>query len=212
MTELKVRTIKRYGNRKLYDTEGSRYVTLDEIARLIRAGEHVQIIDNQSKEDLTTVTLTQIILEEEKKKSRMPLDVLRKMIVDSGEQISEFFQERVVRPVQTFREEAGKKIGEKRPGEEGQEDIFRYMREWLSASQRSMEDFQKKLDDRLHNAIDGVANFKDLRGEFVELQKKARGLEERIEKIKNRLSDDANPPAPQPEPTPADEKKEGEES
>ncbi len=61
------RIIKRYANRKLYDTVESRYVTLQQIAELVRLGEDVKIIDNTSKEDLTNVTLAQIIYEEEKK-------------------------------------------------------------------------------------------------------------------------------------------------
>lgn len=58
--------IKRYANRKLYDTRESRYVTLQQLGELIRDGEDIRIIDNQSKEDLTKVTLAQIIYEEEK--------------------------------------------------------------------------------------------------------------------------------------------------
>src|SRR6201985_1322464 len=69
------KVIKRYTNRKLYDTVESRYVTLDEIAQMIKGGAGVKIIDNRSKEDLTSVTLAQIIFEEEKKRSQMPLGV-----------------------------------------------------------------------------------------------------------------------------------------
>lgn len=60
------RVIKRYANRKLYDTRESRYVTLQQLGQLIREGEDIRIIDNQSKDDLTKVTLAQIIYEEEK--------------------------------------------------------------------------------------------------------------------------------------------------
>lgn len=61
-----VRIIKRYANRKLYDTRESRYVTLLDIAKLIREGEELRIIDNKSKDDVTNVTFAQIIYEEEK--------------------------------------------------------------------------------------------------------------------------------------------------
>ena len=61
------RVIKRYSNRKLYDTKDSRYVTLLQIAEMVRGGEEVQIIDNNTKEDLTEVTLAQIIYEEKKR-------------------------------------------------------------------------------------------------------------------------------------------------
>jgi polyhydroxyalkanoate synthesis repressor PhaR len=59
--------IKRYPNRKLYDTDAKRYVTLQEITRLIQAGKEIQVVDNESGEDLTNLTLTQIILEQEKR-------------------------------------------------------------------------------------------------------------------------------------------------
>ena len=61
--------IKRYPNRKLYDTEAKRYVTLDELAGLIQAGADIQVIDHESGEDLTNVTLTQVVLEQQKKSS-----------------------------------------------------------------------------------------------------------------------------------------------
>ena len=54
------KVIKRYTNRKLYDTVESRYVTLDEIAEMVKQGLEVKIIDNRSKEDLTSVTLAQM--------------------------------------------------------------------------------------------------------------------------------------------------------
>jgi polyhydroxyalkanoate synthesis repressor PhaR len=61
------RLIKRYGSRKLYDTEESRYVSLDEIGDWIRAGHEMRVVDTQSGEDVTGQTLTQIILDEGKR-------------------------------------------------------------------------------------------------------------------------------------------------
>src|SRR5258706_8911140 len=74
------RTIKRYANRKLYDTRDSRYVTLDHIAAMVRAGDDVRVIDNTTRADLTTATLAQIIFEEEKKTPRLSVAGLRKII------------------------------------------------------------------------------------------------------------------------------------
>src|SRR5947199_660910 len=74
------KVIKRYTNRKLYDTVESRYVTLDEIAEMVKRGIEVKIVDNRSKEDLTSVTLAQIVFEEEKRKNQMPPSVLRENI------------------------------------------------------------------------------------------------------------------------------------
>src|SRR5579883_3361728 len=82
------RVIKRYSNRKLYDTKDSRYVTLLQIAEMVRAGEEVQIIDNNSKEDLTEVTFAQIIYEEKKANSRaVPLQTLKDLIHQRTEKV-----------------------------------------------------------------------------------------------------------------------------
>jgi polyhydroxyalkanoate synthesis repressor PhaR len=82
------RVIKRYSNRKLYDTRDSRYVTLLQIADMVRAGEDVQIIDNATKEDKTEVTLALIISEELKSQPRsVPLGTLRDLIHQRGEKL-----------------------------------------------------------------------------------------------------------------------------
>ena len=84
------RVIKRYSNRKLYDTKDSRYVTLLQIAEMVRGGEEVQIIDNNTKEDLTEVTLAQIIYEEQKQKASsrsVPLQTLKELIHQRTEKV-----------------------------------------------------------------------------------------------------------------------------
>src|SRR5207342_41949 len=85
------RVIKRYSNRKLYDTKDSRYVTLLQIAEMVRGGEEVQIIDNNTKEDLTEVTLAQIIYEEQKQKAstsrNVPLQTLKDLIHQRTEKV-----------------------------------------------------------------------------------------------------------------------------
>ena len=81
--------VKRYPNRKLYDTEAKQYITLEGITELIRAGEDVQVIDHTSGNDLTALTLTQIIYEEEKKKSGLlPLPTLTGLIRTSGDRLT----------------------------------------------------------------------------------------------------------------------------
>jgi polyhydroxyalkanoate synthesis repressor PhaR len=83
--------IKKYGNRRLYDTTGSRYVNLDEIAGFIRKGKLVQVVDAKTGEDLTRVTLTQIITEDAKDKpTGLPLELLRQLIVASDQTRQEF--------------------------------------------------------------------------------------------------------------------------
>lgn len=87
----KVKIIKRYQNRKLYDTQQSCYVTLDDIAKMIRTNEEVMVIDNKSKNDITAATLTQIIFEAEKKASQYaPLFTLREIIQNGNGSISSY--------------------------------------------------------------------------------------------------------------------------
>ena len=78
--------IKRYPNRKLYDTDAKRYVTLNEIAALIRAGGEVVVTDHATDEDLTAVVLTQIIFEQEKlQKGFLPKSVLTNLVRAGGD-------------------------------------------------------------------------------------------------------------------------------
>jgi polyhydroxyalkanoate synthesis repressor PhaR len=81
--------IKRYPNRKLYDSEAKKYITLEGIAELIRAGQEVQIVDHTTGEDLTAVTLTQIIFEQEKKTGGfLPRSVLTGLVQAGGDTLS----------------------------------------------------------------------------------------------------------------------------
>ena len=81
--------IKRYPNRKLYNTETKKYISLDEIGDLIRQGREIQVIDNASGEDLTAITLTQIITEREKRESGfLPHSILAGLIQTGGDRLS----------------------------------------------------------------------------------------------------------------------------
>ncbi len=84
--------IKKYSNRKLYDQSRSRYVTLDDIAALVREGHEVKVVDATSGEDLTGVTLAQVILENERShKTAFPAAFLHQLI-KHGESMQEFLQ------------------------------------------------------------------------------------------------------------------------
>lgn len=104
-----MKVIKRYQNRKLYDTQDSCYVTLEDIRDMIKEGLEIQVIDNASKEDLTSVTFAQIIFEEEKKqKGILPLNTFKQIIASSGEVLKELVQKswesgiKEIKQVQTF--------------------------------------------------------------------------------------------------------------
>ena len=85
--------VKRYPNRKLYDTDAKRYITLDGIAELIRSGHDVQVLDHTSGEDLTTLTLSQVIFEQQKKHNGfLPRSVLTGLIQAGGETLGQLRQ------------------------------------------------------------------------------------------------------------------------
>ncbi len=84
--------IKKYSNRKLYDLNRSRYITLEEIADLIRRGGRVEIVDAETQEDLTNITLVQILLEEEKRRNLLPVSFLHQLI-KYGEMYQDFFRQ-----------------------------------------------------------------------------------------------------------------------
>lgn len=83
--------VRKYENRRLYDTSSSRYVNLPEIAQLIREGAEVQVVDARSGEDITRVILTQIIHEDARqKKGELPLPFLRELVVASDRAFRDF--------------------------------------------------------------------------------------------------------------------------
>jgi polyhydroxyalkanoate synthesis repressor PhaR len=189
------RIIKRYANRKLYDTEHSRYVTLDQISEMIRAGDDVKIVDNKTKEDLTTVTLAQIIFEEEKKqRSFLPLGAMRN-IIQNG---SEWFAE-AQRRVQSIL--PGKRDGEKdgahaadahadladHAGETDQESKKRSLaalREWVDHSKHRLEEWQKQVDGKIRGAIEGIQHSIN---PWAGVQKDVKTLAERIAELESKL-------------------------
>lgn len=80
-----VRIIKRYQNRKLYDTHQSCYVTLEEIAQIIREGHEIQVIDNKTKNDITYMTQIQLLFDQERKSTKAGDVELLKRVIRSTE-------------------------------------------------------------------------------------------------------------------------------
>ena len=187
------RVIKRYANRKLYDTQRSRYVTLDQIAEMIREGEDVKIIDNNSKDDLTSITLAQIIFEEEKKqKSFLPLQAMRNIIQSGGERIEELVSQAQKKVTGVFRRGEGAgdgapedaaPVAETAPAEHDPKDgarLLRELREWIDRSQRTIDDWQNKVDGRIRNVVEGMSPFHSLHKEVGELSSRIIELEKKL--------------------------------
>ncbi len=195
------RVIKRYANRKLYDTSTSRYVTLDQIAELVRTGDEVQVVDNTSREDLTSVTLAQIVFEEEKKqRSFLPLGALRNIIQTGGVRLEEIVSQAkggvtgVIARVRSGAPESGAAtpvvaaesapaVRESKEHRENREGLkaLREVREWLEGSQRTIEDWQKRIDERVRNVVVGISPFSGLQKEVTSLSARIADLERRLE-------------------------------
>ncbi|MEM9074810.1 MAG: polyhydroxyalkanoate synthesis regulator DNA-binding domain-containing protein [Myxococcota bacterium] len=164
------RLIKRYANRKLYDTRDSRYVTLQQIAEFVRLGEDVKIIDNKTKEDLTNVTLAQIIYEEEKKGEGESRKSSLKTFIQEG-------REKLVGSLpaplsKLLREEEGK--------EEDKEK---------RAS--TLDGLKGLADDRIKAVISmAVGRVEHLQGEVKRLQGRIEDLETRLASLVKRGEDE----------------------
>jgi len=95
--------LKKYANRRLYDTEKSTHVTLNQVADMIKQGRRVEVIDAKTKEDVTSFILTQIILEETKKKNiLLPVPLLH-LIIQYGENVlGEFFEKYLEQTIKNY--------------------------------------------------------------------------------------------------------------
>lgn len=183
MTE-DTRIIKRYGNRKLYDTATSRYVTLEEVARMIETGETVKITDNETNKDITALTLAQIVLDAEKKKYNLPLEIVKRLLGErSGEAIGEMIQ-KMPEQVQTLRVEAEKRFGEmKKKSDSEVKQFSKRFKELISESQQQLEDFEKKLERKLDSTVSEIASSPVLSKQILAMEEKLEELEKRMEKL-----------------------------
>lgn len=168
-TNPNAKVIKRYQNRKLYDTQQSCYVTLEDIAKMIRANEEVLVIDNKTKKDITSSTLTQIIFEAEKKaKNFISIETLREIIQTGTGSISSYLEKKFNKPLA-------------QPGSEDQIEVGAFVKELLENTTKSFDDIQKKLENRLAQAGKGaVGNVKE---GLSQLQEKVTALETKIKEF-----------------------------
>ncbi len=97
--------LKKYSNRRLYDTKSSRYVTLEDLTGLVKSGNQVEIVDAATKEDVTAFILTQIILEEARKKNfLLPIPVLHLIIQHGDDALGDFFDKYLQKTIQNYLE------------------------------------------------------------------------------------------------------------
>lgn len=168
------RIIKRYSNRKLYDTKDSRYVTLLQIAEMIRANEDVQIIDNATKEDKTDVTLALIISEELKARPRgIPLATLKALIRHRSEK---FLTQLRDSPIRRFIPKEGEL-----EHAEGHEEVDLTGNDVNQKGLRAtFEQWQHAIDERIRAVLPNFSVFRELQTEVKRLNERLDAIEKQL--------------------------------
>ena len=187
------RVIKRYSNRKLYDTKDSRYVTLLQIAEMVRAGEEVQIIDNNTKDDLTEITLAQIIYEEQKAHSRnVPLQTLKELIHSRTEKVLGELRES---PLGRLIPGAGKpgsdapKVAEgAEGGDAGAAGGDGKTAGLVAQAKHTLEDWQHQIDERVKAVLPSVMPWQQLQHEVKRLSQRIEELETKLKAASSNAS------------------------
>jgi len=183
------RLVKRYSNRKLYDTSESRYVTLEEISRWVKAGEEVKILENETGEDLTAVTFAQIILEEERKKTGLlSLRLMRDLIQHCEAALAQLAArvESGMEAIRTAPERAGRRLQE------------------LTQVSERLAEMQKTIDEVVKRAADAVIANPTFQQQLKRVEKTARALEARLWRLRGTEPPPAGPPTAEEPPPPVE--------
>lgn len=202
------RVIKRYSNRKLYDTKDSRYVTLQQIGEMVRAGEEVQIIDNATKEDKTEVTLALIISEDLKSQPRsVPLGTLRDLIQERGERLLNQLREGPIgRLIPGAGEDAPPAESVEAPPpappppaapepEKAVQGAKARITEIVESSKHTLDQWQHAVDERVRHILPALNPFRDLQSEVERLSQRVEELERLVKKLSGAPAESSVSPA-----------------
>ncbi len=179
------RLIKRYTNRKLYDTLESRYVTLEEIARLVREGADVRVVDNESGEDLTSVTFAQIILEEERRKTHLVSVPFLRKLIRSGEARVQDLSDRASRGFEVIgdiTEKAGDRLrGVVKGGSKAIEGSREFVDDILNVPQKRLEKFR----DAARKSVESIRSNPTVQRELERVASSLHAIEDAVDKLRD---------------------------
>ncbi len=176
------RVIKRYSNRKLYDTKDSRYVTLMQIAEMVRNSEDVQIIDNNSKDDLTEVTLAQIVYEEQKNSKNVPLQTLKELIHQRTENVLTQLREG---PIGRLIPGASRDGRDEKDLADAKQDAQKSS--LVDQAKGKLEDWQHQIDERIKAVLPNLLPWQHLQ---LEVKRLSQRIDELETKLKNAAKKD----------------------
>jgi polyhydroxyalkanoate synthesis repressor PhaR len=178
--------IKRYANRKLYNTQTSRYITLKGIAELIEADEEVRVIDNETGEDITNVALSQILVDNHRSNSGLSGTLLSEMISRGGDAIYGALRRGVgdaseslgelqdsVRRIIKNREEEASKVGD-----------------WIAVATPDIDNIVQSAMERVLKLLD-LPRRSDIDALNENLQRVAKAIESLERAERNKTGDDA---------------------
>ena len=162
--------IKKYANRKLYDTRTSRYITLEGIAQLVRDGHEIKVVDRDNGNDLTHVTLSQIVLSEEKRGPARLVDAGGEMLHDRGQALLEY-----VKKTLNVRADLRNQVERGREGLETMADdaIERALRRMRIPTRRDLDRINDRLDKISAQLKNSAGNGKASRPKTVSRRRKA---------------------------------------
>jgi polyhydroxyalkanoate synthesis repressor PhaR len=184
--------IKRYANRKLYNTDTSRYITLKGIAELVEQGEDVRVIDNETGEDISGVTLSQILVDNERRDHAVPRTLLSDLIQRSGDVLYGALK---------------KGVGDAQENiEELQRNVRRVIRredEDRNRLRTTFADARAEWDSMIQGAVERVFHALDLprQTDIQALNENLERVAKALERLETRA--DAPPERPHPAPSPA---------
>lgn len=185
---MKKRIIKKYQNRRLYDSKTSRTITLKDIAEFITNGEEIKIIDSKTEKDITNITLAQVIveLEKSKKSEKQAVDILKKVIDGSSAAVTDLARKAISESISVFsiskdkvKEVVNKMVKE---GKVAREQGTKVTNDIWSAVKTSRNTFTKKLKELMEDKKNKYIK----RDELLKIEKKINSIERKLGEVLKR--------------------------
>lgn len=180
----RVRLIKRYGNRKLYDVRSSKYVTLEGVRALVQDGEDVRVVDNDSGEDLTAVTFAQIIYEEAKRANGTLSPPLLRWLIQRGDEAVRDVMRSVERgreALENVRDAAEKRV-QTLVHPKGR-NSRKLLGDLMEAPQRRLDELQRRIDSQVRQSVERVTHHPAFRKEIQRVERNIHELEKQLGKL-----------------------------
>ncbi len=168
--------IKRYSNRKLYDTIESRYVTLNDISDMIRNGIDVKIVDNQTNKDITSAVLAHVLLNEEKSRSSISINILKELIQSGQETIANYYRKKVLSQFKSNKSSNKNMEGDS----DGSVEVISFLK-------ASLNDFEKQFQLSINDFLNSFPAVKKIRDEMDRTNERLLRLEDRVDRLIERL-------------------------